>query len=92
VYFVCLEAMQNAAKYADARHIDVRLGVGEDSLTFVVGDDGVGFDTSIAEAGSGLRNMRDRLSAFGGEVEITSQPGRGTTVRGSVPVLAEAAR
>jgi signal transduction histidine kinase len=92
VYFVCLEAMQNAAKYARAAHIDVRLGLVGSSLTFEVADDGIGFDASSAETGSGLPNMRDRLAAFGGDVEISSEPGRGTTVRGSLPLPEEVRR
>ena len=52
-------------------------------------DDGIGFDGS-AIAGSGLQNMRDRLSALGGEVEIRSAPGEGTTVRGRVPLREDA--
>jgi signal transduction histidine kinase len=89
VYFVCLEAMQNAQKYARASHVDVRLGRDDGHLAFEVRDDGVGFDGSAA-AGSGLQNMRDRLSALGGEVEIRSVPGKGTTVRGRVPLREDA--
>ena len=89
VYFVCLEAMQNAQKYARASHVDVRLARDDGHLTFEVRDDGVGFDGS-AIAGSGLQNMRDRLSALGGDVEIRSAPGEGTTVRGRVPLHEEA--
>jgi signal transduction histidine kinase len=86
VYFVCLEAMQNAAKYASATRIDVRLTLDSGGLSFEVTDDGVGFDASIADAGSGLSNMRDRLSAFGGDVQIESSRGRGTRVLGRIPV------
>ncbi len=60
VYFVCLEAMQNAQKYARASHVDVRLGRDDGHLAFEVRDDGVGFDESAA-SGSGLQNMQDRL-------------------------------
>jgi len=86
VYFVCLEAMQNAAKYAQASHVDVRLGRDDGLLTFAVSDDGVGFAQSTTAMGSGLQNMRDRLASFGGEVRIDSTPGRGTTVSGRVPI------
>ena len=89
VYFVCLEAMQNAQKYARASHVAVRLGRDDGHLAFEVRDDGIGFDGS-AIAGSGLQNMRDRLSALGGEVEIRSAPGEGTTVRGRVPLREDA--
>jgi signal transduction histidine kinase len=89
VYFVCLEAMQNAQKYARASHVDVRLERDDGHLAFEIRDDGIGFDGS-AIAGSGLQNMRDRLSALGGEVEIRSAPGEGTTVRGRVPLREDA--
>jgi signal transduction histidine kinase len=85
VYFVCLEAMQNAQKYARASHVAVRLTRDDGHLAFEVRDDGIGFDDSVI-VGSGLQNMRDRLSALGGEVDVESAPGRGTTVRGHVPI------
>jgi signal transduction histidine kinase len=85
VYFVCLEAMQNAQKYARASHVDVRLVRDDGHLAFEVRDDGVGFDDT-ASSGSGLQNMHDRLAAVGGEVEVRSRPGAGTTVRGRVPL------
>jgi signal transduction histidine kinase len=85
VYFVCLEAMQNAQKYARASHVDVRLGRDDGHLAFEVRDDGVGFDDE-ASTGSGLQNMQDRLSAIGGVVEVRSSLGAGTTVRGRVPL------
>jgi signal transduction histidine kinase len=84
VYFCCLEAIQNAAKYAHASRVDVLLGHEGANLTFEVRDDGVGFDTA-AVAGSGLQGMVDRLSALGGSVEIASTPGAGTIVSGRVP-------
>jgi signal transduction histidine kinase len=87
VYFCCLEAIQNAAKYAHASRVDVLLGHDGANLTFEVRDDGVGFDTSAAGAGSGLQGMADRLSALGGSVEIASTPGTGTIVIGRVPAV-----
>ena len=87
VYFCCLEAIQNAAKYARATGVDVRLGHDGPNLTFEVRDDGVGFDTASTTAGSGIQGMADRLSAVGGAVEVTSTPGGGTIVRGHVPAV-----
>jgi signal transduction histidine kinase len=89
VYFVCLEALQNAAKYANASRVDVRLRKEDGTLRFEVDDDGDGFVQSANGGGTGLAGMRDRLAVFGGTVEIDSAPGRGTAVRGSVPLRVE---
>ena len=87
VYFCCLEALQNAAKHAgDGAHVTVRLDQADGRVRFEVADDGVGYDSSSISPSSGLQNMADRIGALGGELRITSSPGAGTTVRGSVPI------
>ena len=85
VYFCCLEAMQNIAKYANATSATIRLARSNGRLTFAVQDDGDGFDPAEAH-GSGLTNMRDRLDALGGSLEVHSRPGEGTSISGAVPV------
>jgi signal transduction histidine kinase len=85
VYFCCLEALQNVSKYADASKAIVRLEAAAPWLTFVVEDDGAGFDPARTKLGTGLQGMSDRLEALGGELEIRSQPGGGTTIAGRVP-------
>jgi signal transduction histidine kinase len=87
VYFCCLEAIQNAAKYARASAVEVVLGHEAANLTFEIRDDGVGFDADATARGSGLQGMADRLAALGGSVEVTSRPGEGTIVRGRVPAV-----
>jgi signal transduction histidine kinase len=86
LYFCCLEALQNVAKYANATRVEVRLSESADELAFEVQDDGKGFDASSAKRGSGLQGMADRLEAVGGHLEVRSMPGAGTTVTGRVPV------
>jgi signal transduction histidine kinase len=88
VYFSVLEALQNVAKYAEARSVRVMLGADVAEVRFEVTDDGRGFDPSDTKLGTGLQGIVDRVSALGGEVEITSHPGRGTTVAGRVPTSA----
>ncbi len=88
VYFCVLEALQNIAKYARATTAHVLLGHGEQSLTFTVEDDGIGFDQASRPMGSGLQGMSDRLAALGGILEITSTSGHGTRVTGQIPALA----
>jgi signal transduction histidine kinase len=89
VYFCCLEALNNVAKYAQANRVDVRLSHGEGVLRFEVSDDGHGFDSAAAAGGTGLQGMADRLDAIGGAIDVRSSPGHGTTVMGNVPVRAE---
>jgi signal transduction histidine kinase len=92
VYFCCLEALQNVQKYADATTAHVRLSETDGLLTFEVEDDGAGFDPSTTGYGTGLQGMADRLDAIGGTLEVHSEPQRGTTVTGSVPVAEEPPR
>jgi signal transduction histidine kinase len=86
VYFSCLEALQNVAKYAEATRATVTISDGDGRLHFEVTDDGVGFDTGSSSHGTGLQGIADRLAALGGEVDIRSAPGAGTTVAGALPV------
>jgi signal transduction histidine kinase len=84
-YFCVLEALQNVAKYAGAEAATVRLRQENGELVFEVVDDGRGFDPATTPSGSGLQNMRDRLEALGGALEIASKPGEGTSVTGRIP-------
>jgi signal transduction histidine kinase len=86
VYFCVLEALQNVGKYAQANDVTVRLLEQNGDLVFEVRDDGVGFDPDAARGGTGLRGMADRLQAVGGELELASAAGEGTTILGRVPV------
>ncbi len=86
VYFCCLEALQNTAKYAHATQARICLQAQDGSLRFTVSDDGAGYDARHTPMGSGLRNMADRLAALGGRLEIRSAPGQGTTITGQLPV------
>ena len=86
VYFCCLEAVQNVAKYAGATRVTVSLAASNGDLTFSVADDGVGFDPATTTRGAGLTNIRDRLEALGGAFHVESTPGRGTVVHGGVPL------
>jgi signal transduction histidine kinase len=86
IYFCVLEALQNISKYASAAQATVRLACDADGLEFTVTDDGAGFDAAAVRAGSGLQGMADRLAALGGTLDIRSQPGRGTTLSGRLPL------
>jgi signal transduction histidine kinase len=86
VYFCTLEALQNAAKYAHPSEVVVRLREEGGDLAFTIRDDGEGFDQARTDYGSGLQNMADRLEALGGNLSLSSAPGKGTTVQGRLSV------
>jgi signal transduction histidine kinase len=85
VYFSCLEALQNVAKYAEASTVTISLATTDGHLSFAVVDDGVGFDPDATTQGTGLQGIADRLDALGGRLEIRAAPGEGTTLVGLVP-------
>jgi signal transduction histidine kinase len=87
VYFCVLEALQNVQKYAEASQATVNLSEVDGQLRLVVEDDGQGFDVATQKKGSGTQNMGDRLDALGGAVEIRSVVGKGTVLKGFIPVV-----
>jgi signal transduction histidine kinase len=92
VYYCCLEAVQNALKHGGAG-VTVRVSLFEDAdaLRFEVADDGAGVDLSTVREGMGLQNLQDRVGALEGLLSVTSAPGQGTLVAGSVPLRARPA-
>jgi signal transduction histidine kinase len=86
IYFCAMEAVQNAIKHAgDGARVTITLGRDEHGVRFAIADDGVGMTEPSSRDGEGLIGMRDRIGAVGGELEISSRPGAGTTVRGTIP-------
>jgi len=83
-YFVAAESLANAARYAQASKIDVRIAKVEETLVVEVRDDGVG--GADPGAGSGLRGLSDRIAALDGVLELCSPRGEGTTLRARMPV------
>ena len=88
-YFVASEALANAAKHAAARRVTVAAELQGDDLTVTIRDDGVG--GAATTGGTGLRGLRDRVEALGGDLTITSPRGEGTTIRARIPVVEAAA-
>ena len=82
LYRIAQEALNNAAKYSGARHVEVLLERRSDAVILVVEDDGVGFDAdgSTRDRSFGLVGMQERAALVGGRLEIESSPGKGTTV------------
>jgi two-component system sensor histidine kinase DevS len=87
LFHICQEALANVAKHARATRTDIRLWATNNRVLLEVSDDGMGFDLRKMNAtlGHGLSNMQARVYKVGGDVEINSAPGEGTTVIAWVP-------
>jgi signal transduction histidine kinase len=84
------EALANVGKHANASRVAITLSYMEDEVRLDVLDDGSGFskdDAGPAEGGFGLIAMRQRVQRMAGQLEIESEPGRGTAVSASVPAI-----
>ena len=80
------EALNNARRHSGARKIRVTLKLEGDGVLAEVSDDGRGFEPRSSVGGVGTNSMRDRAEALGGELEVDSEPGKGTTVRFKGPL------
>jgi two-component system sensor histidine kinase UhpB len=85
VYRVAQEALSNAARHSGAGRVEVQLRRRGEDVELEVADDGRGFAFDESEGGLGLAGMRERALLIGGTLTIESRPGRGTTVRLTVP-------
>jgi two-component system sensor histidine kinase DevS len=87
LFHICQEALGNAAKHASAKRVDVSVWLTEDRVLLEVRDNGRGFavEKMTTTIGHGLSNMQTRAHAVGGDVDISSAAGEGTTVLAWVP-------
>jgi signal transduction histidine kinase len=83
-YFVAAESLANAARYAEATKIDVRIAREGETLVVEVRDDGVG--GADPASGTGLIGLADRVDVLGGRLEVHSPAGAGTLVRAEIPL------
>ena len=89
LYRIAQEALGNAAKYAQARKVEVRLTRSDDRVCLFVSDDGVGAPDKVGKSGGlGVINMRERVLQLNGTFEFDSEPGQGTRVTVTVPFRA----
>nr|WP_221380291.1 GAF domain-containing protein [Actinoplanes polyasparticus] len=83
-YFIIAEALTNVVKHARAGRAWVRADLRGGALSIEVGDDGAG--GARPGDGSGLTGLFDRAEACGGQLRLSSPPGRGTTIKATLPV------
>jgi signal transduction histidine kinase len=86
VYRLVQEALTNVVKHAAASHVTVTAKEIDGEIQIVISDDGTGFDTGTTTRGRGLTGMRERIELLGGEIDVSSEPGRGTEIHARVPL------
>ena len=87
-YFVCAEALANAAKHAAASRVAVSVTARDGRVGVEIEDDGVG--GADLGRGSGLRGLADRVETVGGTLQVASVPGQGTRLAAEIPLGGEA--
>ena len=87
LFRVLQEALQNAVKHSGVRKFNVDLQGTSTAIALTITDKGVGFNSqdAMVDRGLGLVSMRERVQLVGGELFITSEPGRGTTISARAP-------
>jgi len=85
-YYVVLESVANAQRYAHASRITIQAWLIGSTLWLEVHDDGVG--GAAEQDDLGLQGLRDRVEATGGEFAVDSEPGSGTVIRAAIPATA----
>jgi len=88
LFRIVQEAVNNVLRHAQAQHVGVTLNRDVDHVSVQIVDDGQGFATELPPSGRhvGLWSMRERVEQLGGQFQVRSAPGQGTTVTAVVPL------
>jgi signal transduction histidine kinase len=87
LFRITQEALSNIARHARAKHVTVRLVQVANAVELEVHDDGQGFTPASGTSGTGMASIRERAVNLAGHAEIDSAPGKGTTVKVTIPCL-----
>jgi len=91
IFRIVQESLTNVARYAEASYVGIAIERRGEDLSIVVRDNGQGFDQSATTTRKsfGLLGMRERAIALGGDVDVISAPGQGTTISVLIPMNGE---
>ena len=91
LFHICQEALANTAKHAQASKVEVSVWTTQERVLMEVHDDGRGFDPQKVRftLGHGISNMQTRARNVGGDLEITAEHGKGTTILAWMPYSRE---
>jgi signal transduction histidine kinase len=87
VYRTLLECTNNIIKHSSASHVFFQLLEIKNSLTLVIEDNGIGFDSSKTNAGYGLTLIKAQTNHYQGKIEVHSQPNEGTSIIIELPII-----
>lgn len=85
LFRIIQEAMQNAIKHGQSKHLDIQISTAGQQSLITIKDDGLGFDSAKKSSGMGLSNMRYRTELLGGHIEFDAAPGAGTCITITIP-------
>ena len=89
IFRIIQEATTNVVRHSGASNVSIKVAVTKTAVDASIDDNGKGFDTEAtfkAPGSWGLRGIRERVSAVGGQLDITSQPGQGTHIKLGIPL------
>lgn len=86
VYRAIQEALHNIMKYAQAKNVSIHLNKQNEILYVDIADDGIGFHVDKKQTGLGLLHIKERISQLAGSTEVKSAPGKGTSIRFTIPL------
>jgi two-component system, NarL family, sensor kinase len=87
LYRVIQESVNNVIKHSQASELNIQISKNKDSIDTTIEDNGVGFDSKTTDyEGIGLKNIRDRVAFLKGNVDISSQKGKGTLLAIQIPI------
>ena len=86
LFVILREGVRNAVSHSGAGRVDVGVRVSAGEVAGSVEDDGRGFAEEDVSAGGGMRSMRERVDLLEGTLELSSEPGAGTSVRAMIPI------
>lgn len=88
ILLVTKEITNNIIKHSNAENISIKATLQKSGIAFEIKDDGIGFDTAKHYSGNGLKNIRSRVQAIGGSLQIIAEPGKGSCFSFLVPLQA----
>lgn len=77
IFFIYKETLNNIIKHADAKSVDIKFCIENESIFLSIKDDGKGFNTELISSGNGIKNIKSRAKEINAQLRFESSPGKG---------------